>query len=107
MIHGFHILMINLLLWKSSELVENHNTIVFADRDINKIIIPKYIKYIASYKFYECDKLNEFEIPTDSDFQTIGKYSFSRTRIASFTVPRHVTLIDDGEFYFNEWLCKF
>ncbi|KAK8883602.1 hypothetical protein M9Y10_042696 [Tritrichomonas musculus] len=75
------------------------DTIVFANRDIEKATIPKFIKYIKPYAFFKCKKLNQVDFSANSELLIIGKYAFSRAHIIMIKIPKSV--IDIGKFAFS------
>ena len=85
------------VLGKSSSL-DNYDTFVFAGRDIEKIIIPSFIRIIDASAFSCCTKLRKIEIPFNSELQEIKRNAFSHSSIKSLFIPSHVTKIDIEAF---------
>lgn len=65
-----------LMVGKSDISKDEFDVIIFADRDIQTVKIPSYIKQISGGAFCGCEKLKVIEIPPDSKLQIIGEYAF-------------------------------
>ena len=87
-----------MIIGKSSLESKNFDVIVYCIKSAKTIEIPSFIKTIGSYAFYECENLQQIEIPTNSELETIEKYAFSYTSIEKFTIPPHLTKICKGAF---------
>lgn len=90
-----------LMIGKSSIDLQNHDEIVFANRDIEFVQIPKFIKIIKKSAFLQ-SKVRKVEIPADSELRIIDDFAFSETPIVRFTISHHITEI--GICAFNP--CK-
>ena len=100
---------------------DNFDVLVFASRDIQKVMIPSFITRIASYSFSgssiecitisphvseisegafnNCEKLERVDFVPDSNLQIIGKKAFMSTSIEKFVIPPHVVKICEKAFY--------
>lgn len=86
------------IVGKSSIDNDNYDILFFAIRNIEKVIIPSFIKIIGPYSFETCNKLSKIELSNDSELQKIEKYSFLNSTIESMTIPSKVTHICEGAF---------
>lgn len=100
----FKLLDDKILIGKSKS--DEFDTIYFACRDIEAIIIPSTIKYISDFSLAYCYKLKSIEFSEDSQLIEIGKYSFRDAAIEHISIPNHVKIIDDYAFYRCENLNK-
>ncbi|KAK8865151.1 hypothetical protein M9Y10_010685 [Tritrichomonas musculus] len=118
----------NLVVGKSNSKSEEFDVLVFVNRNIKTVTIPSFIRIIQSYAFSYCifDKiviprhithigdssfswctnLEQIEIESDSQLQSIGKNTFYKAKIKKFIVPRHVKKIDEQCFYYCRDLCE-
>lgn len=90
-----------IIVGKSGINKDIFDTIVFADREITKVFIPNYIKYIEQSAFENCLKLKTIEISDDSQIESIGKDSFSSTALINFKVPKKITSYKNRFLYNN------
>lgn len=96
-----------IIIGKSSITDTNYyDVLVFCVRNIKEISIPSFIKYIASYAFNCCKKLQKCEIPLNSELLSIGDYALSYSSITKFTIPPQITTINKGTFSCCEDLQK-
>lgn len=70
-----------IIVGKSDPRSNVFDTIIFANRDIERAIIPKHIKYITKCSFEHCKRLKTIEFSKDSELISIGFYAFSSTAI--------------------------
>lgn len=89
-----------LLLCKSDQQQDTYDKIIFARRDIESVVIPSFVKFIASYSFHECQRIKSVEFPEDSQLMSIGESSFSISSIETISIPRHVKIIKKNTFSF-------
>lgn len=94
------------IIGKSIPQNDAYDILYFAKRDIKKAIIPAYIKKIASYAFYNCQKLTNVEIPNNSELQIIDEGAFYCSSIESISIPPHVKSICDYAFSNCKYLKK-
>lgn len=87
-----------LILGKSNPKSDVFDILFFARRDIENILIPPFIKQIASYAFERCNKLKFIEFTEDSQLQLIEKYAFLSTSIEKIIIPSNVIRIDKFAF---------
>ena len=88
---------------KSEVNRNNFDTIIFADRKIKNVNIPKSIKYINSNAFFYCKNLTNVDFPNDSELKIIRSGAFSNTNIQKITIPKNVCKIEQHCFqYCNE-----
>lgn len=86
-------------------------------RNIEKVIVPSYIKRISSSCFADCCSLESIEFSNDSKIESIGSRAFYRCPIRSFVIPSSVVDLGEGilsdckrlkfvEFQSNSKLCS-
>ena len=86
-------------------------------RNIEKVIVPSYIKRISSSCFADCCSLESIEFSNDSKIESIGSLAFYRCPIRSFVIPSSVVDLGEGilsdckrlkfvEFQSNSKLCS-
>mgnify|MGYP002472169943 CR=1 FL=1 len=80
-----------MIICKTSETNENYDKIIFCRRDIKEITIPSFIKTIGSYSFSGCQQLQQNDISSNSELQTIEKYAFASSSIENIFIPSHAT----------------
>lgn len=93
----------NVIIGKSDNNNEQFDVIVFANRNIENVIIPSYIKYIKSYAFYCCSSLGNVEFQSESSLESIGESSFAKSAIRRITIPKNVETI--ARYAFSD--CPF
>ena len=86
---------------------EFFDNLVFACRDIETAIIPKYVKQIKSHSFENCFQLHEIKFEENSELQIIEDYAFSSSSIQKKTIPKSVNEIGNSAFYKCEELQSF
>ena len=87
------------LLGKSNPNINEFDTLLFARRDIDEIVIPSSVKIISSYAFQDCRNLNKVEIPPNSNLQTIEKFAFASSSIEEIFLPSKVLKICEFAFF--------
>lgn len=87
------------IVTKSKPKKKNCDILVFACRNIPRIIIPSTIKHIRSFAFCGCRYLDSIEFFKDSKLRTIGREAFSCSLIERMTIPCHVKHILERTFY--------
>lgn len=92
----------NFIVTISDKLTQNYDTIVFARRDIETVIIPSNIKRIASDSFSYCQSLKSVKFSLNSEITSIGKSAFSYSSIESLSIPLKVINIEESAFSY----CK-
>lgn len=69
----------------------------FKNSDITSVIIPKTIKVIDKYAFYNCTKLNS--VTFSEGLMTIGSHAFDQCKaLTSISFPNTVKIIEDYAF---------
>ena len=87
-----------IVIGKSNVDSDEYDTICFCCRNVKTVKIPKFINHIDSCSFNHCEQLRSVEIPFDSQLQTIGFHSFSRSAIEKISFPPHLTKIGQSSF---------
>ena len=86
-----------IIIGKSNLKCHIYDTLVFAIRDIDEIIIPSFIKFISPYCFSCCKKLKNIKFTNDSQLKSIGNYAFADSSIKNVCIP------DTVEFFGKGW----
>lgn len=97
----------DLIIGKSDEKSDVFDTIVLALRNIKKVIIPSFVRFISPFAFQFCKKIEQFEIQSNSELITIGEDAFSFSTIERFVLPCKVTKIGNHAFNSCEKLKRF
>ncbi|KAK8892608.1 hypothetical protein M9Y10_029847 [Tritrichomonas musculus] len=87
-----------MIVEKSEENKEEFDTLVFGFRDITCVTIPKYIKYISQYCFYNCQKLKKINFEKNSELISIGKKAFENSSIENISIPYQLKKIESSAF---------
>lgn len=93
------------LVGKSSKESENFDVLLFARRDISRIVIPPYIRIISPYAFENVEH-GKIKFAENSILEKIGKYAFNFSFISEITFPSSLKEICDGAFYNCDKLKK-
>ena len=89
-----------IVVGKSDIKSDTYDTIVpFACRDIKKIKIPAFIKFIVPFAFDCYIKLTWLEFANNSQLTIIGQESFAVKSFKKIIIPPHVTQIHKNAFY--------
>ena len=108
-----------IIIGKSND--EDYDTVHFVRRDAMNIIIPSFIKRIATYafsesliksiaipknvaavgegSFYNCRYLQKIEIPLDTKLKEFEKFTFIKTVIQTIDIPSTISKL-------NEFWCE-
>ena len=70
----------------------------FSDSDIEKVVIPKTVRELGEYAFFQCEKLHDVVFEHGSRLKTIGNYCFGSSGLEKIIVPRNVREIGDSVF---------
>ena len=71
------------------------NSWAFANnKTIKKVTLPNTLLVINDVAFYNCDNLEEVEIPLDSKLATIKAWAFSNNKVKEIFIPKTVTAIE-------------
>lgn len=89
-----------ILYGKSDPETDVFDTILYADRDIEKVIIQPHIKRIASSAFHGCEKLKKIQICGNSQLEVIEDNAFQGCQnIERILLPKSLKKI--GGFAFS------
>lgn len=72
---------------------ESYDSLIFARRDVDSVIIPSFIKSISSYSFQYCTQIEKVEFEDESQIQRIGKFAFSQSSIHKISISRNIKTI--------------
>lgn len=89
---------------KSNPKSQTFDLLLFARRDIQKAVIPSFIKKIAPNAFNDCNCMKLIEFQNGSELQIIDKFAFLGSSIEQITIPQHVTHIMNSAFSDNQVL---
>lgn len=87
------------LLSKSDPKSDIFDTLLLASRDIQRVVIPSFIKKIAQCAFDQCVELEEVECSPNSELKIIGEKAFCGSTIGKLTIPSSFDKFED------EWCC--
>ena len=88
----------DIIIGKSNPQSNLFDTIYFASRKINQVIIPSYIKKINPYSFSDCDSLGYVEFPENSELEVIDDNSFLHSNISYISIPKSTKIIGKEAF---------
>lgn len=77
----------SLLLYKEEEEGDNYDILIFARPDIEKVIIPSYVKEIEDFAFEGCKKLKYVSFLKGTKVNFICKNVFNGVVLDSISVP--------------------
>lgn len=86
------------ILKKSKTKNDIFDVIIFARINIEKVIIPSFIKKIAPYAFYNCKKIKQLIFQDDMKLETIEKYAFSNSSIDQIIISSPLQDIKNVNF---------
>ena len=75
----------NLILGKSDNKCDVFDDLLFAGRNIRRVIVPPFIKRIKSMSFSECIKLKSIEFANYSELISIEKRAFYSSSFKSIS----------------------
>ncbi|KAK8843683.1 hypothetical protein M9Y10_024746 [Tritrichomonas musculus] len=81
------------IIGKSNPQSNTFDCIIFANRDIESITIPSFIKHIYPGAFQNCDQLKSVQFADNSELETIEDDSFRNSSIEEIKIPKSVTHI--------------
>ena len=87
-----------LVVFKSDKCSDYYDSLVFACRDINHVVIPSYVRYICSSSFNECKKVKTFEFEENSNLLSIDEFAFTNSSISNISLPRNLNKIGSDAF---------
>lgn len=102
--NGRYLVYNDFVLEKSSKEAKNFDIISFCARNIQKVTIPSFIKYIKSYAFNVCKQIETIEFMPDSQLVTIDNSAFLASSIQNFVIPSTVTRINEYAFHYCQQL---
>lgn len=88
-----------LMLGKSNVNEDVYDVLICARRDIERAVIPPFVKKIASHAFNNCKKLQTVIFAENSQLLDIDEYAFAKSSIRDISIPSQVTYI--GEYSFS------
>ena len=86
------------ILSKNDEKSDNYDTLICVRRDIQRAIIPSFIRRIAPFAFGNCEQLLNVDFSEDSELQIIDSYAFFQSSLTSLSIPPNVVKINDNCF---------
>lgn len=104
--NGRYLVYNDFVLEKSSKEAKNFDIISFCARNIQKVTIPSFIKYIKSYAFNVCKQIETIDFMPDSQLVTIDNSAFLASSIQNFVIPSTVTRINEYAFHYCQQLLS-
>lgn len=78
---------------------KHNNNNVFASTAVKKVFIPKSVRLLGSYTFFDCDKLEEVTFEADSSLKNIKARAFMEcVNLKSIDIPNSVESIGASVF---------
>lgn len=94
------------IIGKNQSDKNDYTTLFFAPRDIKNVIIPSFVKQIASCAFNFCECIQKVEFSEDSKLKKIDRFAFACSSITEISIPKSVMVIDDYAFHHCKKLKK-
>ena len=88
----------SIVIGKSDLNRNQYDSIIHVNSEINKIKIPSSIKFIKSFAFQSCQKIQIVEFESNSKLVSIGDYSFSFSALERITIPSNIEVIGKNAF---------
>ena len=86
-------------MFSKSDINSNDfDTLCFASRKIECVIVRPNIKRIDSYAFNDCCKIHSLKFDEDSKLESIEKESFSFSTIKYIDFPKSIKVIESNAF---------
>lgn len=92
------------VLGKSDIYKDLFDVILFVKPNVEKVIIPSFVRCISSHTFSNCIKLDNIEFENGSNLEIIGKCCFNKSNVETLVIPPHVTKIEENCFSFSNKL---
>lgn len=89
----------SILLGKSDEKSDSYDVLLFVRRDIDEIVIPSFVRRIASKSFDNCQRLHCVEFCENSQLEEIDKDAFSCCEFEKMSLPSSILKFNEGCFY--------
>lgn len=89
----------NILVKKSNKYEKKCDILVFACRNLNKVVIPPYIKEIEKYAFSGCQYLKTVEFAKDGKITKIDDFAFAFSSLEFIHIPISVKYIGWRSFF--------
>ena len=86
------------ILTKSDLKIEMFDILLFANRDIEEVNIPSFIKHLGPFSFDRCHQIEHVNFEPNSELQIIDDYSFDCVNVENFVIPKYVTQIGQNSF---------
>lgn len=87
------------IIGKSENNGHEYDVLLFARRDIEKAVIPSFIKKIGPHSFELCDNLKEISFSENSQLLSIGHHEFYRSSLEKLFIPPNFIDFDDEYFH--------
>ncbi|KAK8835034.1 hypothetical protein M9Y10_019428 [Tritrichomonas musculus] len=87
-----------IILGKSYKKSNVFDVVVFACRNIKKVTIQPWIRYIQKYAFQHCNCLQTVNISEDSELERIQDFAFFGSSIKSIIIPKKEKHIECAAF---------
>lgn len=86
------------IIGKFNSKSHDFNVLLLARKNLVDVLIPSFIKKIASGSFQGCSTLRSIEFEKNSQLEIIEKLAFSNSNIKTIEIPSKVTRIEDHAF---------
>lgn len=97
-----------IIIAKSDLSSSEFDVIVFANKDLKHVFIPSTIKFIMSYAFYNCTRLESVEFSDDIKIETFEEGTFERCiQLSSIKIPSTIKYIESRCFFLCNQLKTF
>ncbi|KAK8896916.1 hypothetical protein M9Y10_014842 [Tritrichomonas musculus] len=87
-----------LIIGKTDLKKDIFNTLIFAKRSIQQVVIPSFITRISCDAFNRCNNLTKVEFQENSQLEIIGNSAFNSCTIESIKIPSSVKIIEIEAF---------
>lgn len=87
------------ILGKSNLQNDKFDVLLFAQKNIEEVTIPSFVKCISKYSFANCKKLKKIEFEKDSKIEIIESNAFKNSSIESISIPSSIKEFKD------DWCC--
>ncbi|KAK8875922.1 hypothetical protein M9Y10_006100 [Tritrichomonas musculus] len=88
-----------IIVKKSDKYGKRFDVIVFACRNIDRVVVPSYITRIASHAFSGCRYMQSIEFPRDSKLTRIDDFAFAFSSIENIIIPTSIKVIGRRAFF--------
>lgn len=95
-----------MIIGKSNFKSDIYDVIILAQKNIQNVLIPSYIRQIGPYAFWSCKEIQSIEFEENSKLQIIDEHSFEYSSLKEISIPSHVVKINKNTFRCCDMLKK-